>query len=104
MLANSDIRSTAKTKGVRLWEIAEFLKVSDPTMTRMLRRELPNKEKQRFLSIIEEIASKRGQTEVSIPTFYSPTDILTYFVGFIKVFFIFLYFNTHFTILLNQIT
>ena len=66
MLANSDIRSTAKTKGVRLWEIAEFLKVSDPTMTRMLRRELPNKEKQRFLSIIEEIASKRGQTEVSI--------------------------------------
>ena len=67
MLANSDIRSTAKTKGVRLWEIAEFLNVSDPTMTRMLRRELPNEEKQRFLSIIEEIASKRGQTEVSIP-------------------------------------
>ncbi len=67
MLANSDIRSTAKTKGVRLWEIAEFLKVSDPTMTRMLRRELPNKEKQRFLSIIEEIASKRGQTEVTTP-------------------------------------
>ena len=67
MLANSDIRSTAKTKGVRLWETAEFLNVSDPTMTRMLRRELPNKEKQRFLSIIEEIASKRGQTEVSIP-------------------------------------
>ncbi len=88
MLANADIRSTAKTKGVRLWEIAEFLKVSDPTMTRMLRRELPNEEKQRFL----------------IHTFYSPTDILTYFVGFIKVFFIFLYFNTHFTILLNQIT
>lgn len=67
MLANSDIRSTAKTKGVRLWEIAEFLKVSDPTMTRMLRRELPNEEKQQFLSIIEEIASKRGQTEVTTP-------------------------------------
>ena len=65
MLANSDIRSTAKTKGVRLWEIAEFLKVSDPTMTQMLRRELPNEEKQRFLSIIEEIASARGQTEVT---------------------------------------
>lgn len=65
MLANADIRSTAKTKGVRLWEIAEFLKVSDPTMTRMLRRELPNEEKQRFLSIIEEIASARGQTEVT---------------------------------------
>ena len=67
MLANSDIRSTAKTKGVRLWEIAEFLNVSDPTMTRMLRRELPNEEKQRFFSIIDEIASKRGQTEVTTP-------------------------------------
>ena len=65
MLANADIRSTAKSKGVRLWEIAEFLKVSDSTITRMLRRELPNKEKQRFLSIIEEIASARGQTEVT---------------------------------------
>ena len=67
MLANADIRSTAKTKGVRLWEIAEFLKVSDPTMTRMLRRELPNEEKQRFFSIIDEIASKRGPTEVTTP-------------------------------------
>ena len=67
MLANSDIRSTAKTKGVRLWDIGEFLNVSDPTMTRMLRRELPNEEKQRFLSIIEEIASARGQTEVTTP-------------------------------------
>ena len=65
MLANADIRSTAKTKCVRLWEIAEFLNVSDPTMTRMLRRELPNEEKQRFPSIIEEIASARGQTEVT---------------------------------------
>ena len=39
MLENQDIRNTAKEKGVNLWEIAEYLKISDPTMTRRLRRE-----------------------------------------------------------------
>lgn len=59
MLANTDIRTTAKEKGVRLWEIAEFLKISDPTMTRKLRKELPDKEKQAIFKIIDEIAAEK---------------------------------------------
>ncbi|MGN0502661.1 MAG: hypothetical protein ACI4HN_07020 [Ruminococcus sp.] len=59
MLANTDIRATAKDKGVRLWEIAEYLKVSDPTMTRKLRRELSANEKKRMFTIIDEIASAK---------------------------------------------
>lgn len=59
MLENNDIRTTAKERGVRLWEIAEVLKVSDPTMTRKLRRELPADEKQRILTIIDEIAREK---------------------------------------------
>ena len=47
MLANTDIRETAKEKGVRLWEIAEFLRISDPTMTRKLRRELSETEREK---------------------------------------------------------
>ena len=60
MLANNDIRETAKEKGIRLWEIAECLKISDPTMTRKLRKELPPTEKQAILNIIDEIADKKG--------------------------------------------
>ena len=59
MLANTDIRATAKDKGVRLWEIAEYLKVSDPTMIGKLRRELSANEKKRMFTIIDEIAAAK---------------------------------------------
>ncbi len=59
MLANKKIRITAKEKGVRLWEVAEVMNISDPTMTRKLRKELPTAEKEHILSIIDEIASRR---------------------------------------------
>lgn len=56
MLANTDIRTTAKEKKVRFWEVAEYLKISEPTMTRKLRRELPDSEKQEIFKIIDELA------------------------------------------------
>lgn len=59
MLANTDIRETAKERGIRLWEVAEHLKISEPTMTRKLRKELPRAEKQRILQIIDEIADRK---------------------------------------------
>lgn len=60
MLANTDVRETAKEKGVRLWEIAEYLKISDPTMTRKLRKELPDTEKAEILKIIDVLAAGRS--------------------------------------------
>ena len=65
MLANTDVRETAKKRGVRLWEIAEFLNVSDPTMTHKLRRELPADEKQRILAIIDEIAAAKQNKQTA---------------------------------------
>lgn len=66
MLANNDIRQAAKERGVCLWEIAEYIKVSDPTMTRKLRRELPAAEKQKFLSIIDDIAAEKQKTNAAV--------------------------------------
>ena len=63
VLANNDIRQAAKERGVFLWEIAEYIKVSDPTMTRKLRHELPAAEKQKFLSIIDDIAASKTRKE-----------------------------------------
>lgn len=59
MLANTDIRTTAKEKKVRFWEVAEYLKISEPTMTRKLRRELPDSEKQEIFKIIDELAAEK---------------------------------------------
>lgn len=62
MLANTDIRTTAKENGVRFWEIAEHLKISEPTMTRKLRKELPDSEKQEIFKIIDELAAEKAAT------------------------------------------
>ena len=56
MLANNDIRLTAKGNNVALWQIAEVLKISAPTMTRKMRKELPQQEKDKILGIIKELA------------------------------------------------
>lgn len=60
MLNNRELRQQAKSKQVRFWEIADKLGISEPTMTRKLRRELPAEEKQKIISIIDEISSERG--------------------------------------------
>ena len=58
-LNNSDLRQIAKNKGVALWEIADKLQISEPTMTRKLRRELPPEEKAQIFAIIDEISAEK---------------------------------------------
>ena len=60
MLCNNDLRTEAKMAGVRLWEISEALKISDPTMTRLLRHELPPEKKAQIRGIIQQLAKKDG--------------------------------------------
>ena len=60
---NQEIRRAAKEKSVSLWEIADELKISEPTMTRKLRHELPEGEKAKILALIDEIAERREKDE-----------------------------------------
>ena len=59
-LSNNDLREMAKAKNVRFWEIAEKMKISDPTMTRLLRKELPKEEKEKMILIINQIEKERS--------------------------------------------
>lgn len=59
-MENMNLRRTAKAAKVPLWRIAEVLGISEPTMTRKLRRELPEKEKQQILGIIEHLAMEES--------------------------------------------
>lgn len=59
--ANNDLRMKAKEAGVRFWEIADEMKISEPTMTRILRYELPEQEKEKILRIIEDLAAKKKE-------------------------------------------
>lgn len=65
-LSNLDVRTIAKENGVRLWEIADKLGISEPTITRKLRRELPADEKKKILAVIDEIAAAKKKTNAAV--------------------------------------
>lgn len=58
-MCNMDLRQKAKEKGVFFWQIAAELGISEPTMTRRLRFELPEQEKQKYLTIIEKLSAEK---------------------------------------------
>ena len=59
-MKNKKIRDAARAAKVGLWEVADALGISEPTMTRKLRYELPTNEQEKFLVLIERIAAGRN--------------------------------------------
>lgn len=57
---NQDIRRTAAGAGVKLWQIADALGIADCSLSRKLRRELPQAEKEKIFSIIQELSKEAG--------------------------------------------
>lgn len=55
-MCNLEIREAAKKKGVKLWRIAAALGITDATLSRKLRFELPDAERVRILAIVDELA------------------------------------------------
>lgn len=53
---NQDIRRSAAGAGVRLWQIADALGIADCSLSRKLRKELPQEEKAKIFSIIERLS------------------------------------------------
>ena len=56
---NDRIKNAAREKRVPLWEVASRMGVSESTMTRLMRQELPEKKTQDILSVIDEVARGR---------------------------------------------
>ena len=52
-MSNQDIRRTAAGAGVKLWQIADALGITDSSFSRKLRKELPQEEKERIFSVIQ---------------------------------------------------
>lgn len=59
MTPNRDIKELAKSKGVKLWQIANKLGICDGNFSRKLRYELPLYEKQQILNIIENLSIEK---------------------------------------------
>lgn len=61
MQANMEIRTMAKDSGVKLWEVAEAIGITDGMLSRKLRRELPQVERRKILSIVADIAKRKEE-------------------------------------------
>jgi len=57
-MRNDDIRFMAAGAGVKLWQVAEVLGIPDSSLSRRLRRELPEAEKLKIREIIDELAGE----------------------------------------------
>jgi hypothetical protein len=57
---NFDIKERALKKGVCLWEVAEIIGIADTSMSRKLRKELPQAEKDSIFKIIDDIAAEKA--------------------------------------------
>lgn len=55
---NLTVRKAAKAKKVPLWAVADRMNISEPTMTRKLRHELPPEETEKILALIDKLAKE----------------------------------------------
>ncbi len=58
-MANDEIKAYAKQAGVRLWEVAERLNITDVSFSKKLRYELDQDMKCRIVKLIDKIASEK---------------------------------------------
>lgn len=56
-----EIKLRARGAGVPQWKIADALGVSEPTLTRWLRHELPEEKQKQILEAIERLAEGSGE-------------------------------------------
>ncbi len=60
---NLDIREVAEQSNVKLWQIADYLGITDGNFSRKLRKELPEAEKQKILTAINELAKENNNND-----------------------------------------
>lgn len=57
-MCNIDVRRVAAGSGVRLWQVADALGIADAQLSRKLRKELPDEEKQKIFAIIKKLSQE----------------------------------------------
>ncbi len=60
---NQFVRNSAKEAGVPMWKLAAYLGMSESTISRRLRTELPKKERDRYLEAIASLEERAGNAE-----------------------------------------
>ncbi len=59
--SNMLIRQTLRLYGTPLWKLGKILRISESSVTRLMRDELPEEEQVRIISLIEKEEGKEGR-------------------------------------------
>lgn len=59
-MENREIRLMARGRGVQMWRVAKAMGVSEPTLYRWMREELPEDKKVQIMQIIAELEQEAG--------------------------------------------
>ncbi len=62
LVKNDDLKVMAKSNGVYLYEVADRLSISEPTLTRWLRHELTTTRREEIINAITTIAAEKKAT------------------------------------------
>lgn len=59
--ANKNVRAVLNRCGIRQWQLADLLGISEQTLCKTLRHELPESKQAEMTRLIEEYAAERGE-------------------------------------------
>lgn len=60
-MCNQEIREKIRGNGLFLWQVAEAYGINDGNFSRKLRKELPEEEKKKILTIIETLVAEQKE-------------------------------------------
>ena len=60
---NFELRNELKRHGFACWQLADLLGVSEATLTRILRHELPPERREHIMQLIETAAERRDRND-----------------------------------------
>jgi hypothetical protein len=60
-LKNIDVREALKSRNIKWWEVCDYLGISQCTLSRQLRYELPDDYKAKIISAVEAISANEEE-------------------------------------------
>lgn len=57
-MSNKEIRNAAGGHGLKLWQVAEAIGMNESAFSRKMRKELPQAEKEKILSVIDQMVKE----------------------------------------------
>ncbi len=64
MMKNAIVREELDTRRIKHWELARRLGISDNTLSRKLREELPQEEQEKLVQIIQQMAEGEQDADI----------------------------------------